>query len=149
MAKNGVKRHKKNRRAKRAERWTGQGGRAAAPFLLLILLLGSLRWSIIFFSLFSPTAESGPRLLSWDNTPERRSRFVTLPWKQNFWITTTRKRHLKNEFALFQTSSILFNFIQFVKCWRNYPGVNPKGPYVSFKKKLFVSHLRHKAGAWN
>ena len=103
----------------------------------------------LFFSLFSPTAESGPRLLSWDNTPERRSRFVTLPWKQNFWMTTTRKRHLKSEFALFQTSLILFNFIQFVKCWRNYPGVNPKGPYVSLKKNCFVSHLRHKAGAWN
>ena len=58
----------------------------------------------------------------------RRSRYVTLPWKLNFWITTNRKRHLKREFALFQTSSILFNFIQFVKCWRNYPGVNPKGP---------------------
>ena len=99
-----------------------------------------------FFSLFSPTAESGPRLLSWDNTPERRSRFVTLPWKQNFWITTTRKRHLKNEFALFQTSSILFNFIQFVKCWRNYPGVNPKGPYVSFKKNcLYLTYAIKRA----
>ena len=61
----------------------------------------------------------------------RRSRYVTLPWKENFWITTNRKRHLKREFVLFQTSSILLNFIQFVKCWRNYPGVNPKGPYLS------------------
>ena len=29
----------------------------------------------------------------------------------NFWMTTNRKRHSKSEFALFQTSSILFNFI--------------------------------------
>ena len=30
------------------------------------------------------------------------------------------KIHLKSKFALFQTSSILFNFISFVKCWRNF-----------------------------
>ena len=30
---------------------------------------------------------------------------------QNFWITTNRKCLLKSEFALFQTSSILFIFI--------------------------------------
>ena len=30
-----------------------------------------------------------------------------------------RKRHLKREFALFETLSILFNFISLVKCWRN------------------------------
>ena len=145
MTKNGVKRHKKNRRAKRAERWTGEGERAAASFLLLRLLLSSLRWSIIFFHFFLQL-QSGPRLLSWDNTPERRSRFVTLPWKQNFWITTARKRHLKSEFALFQTSLILFNFIQFVKCWRNYPGVNPKGPYVSFKKNcLYLTYAIKRA----
>ena len=52
----------------------------------------------------------------------RRSLYVTLPWKENSWITTNRKRHLKREFVLFQTSSILFNFIQFVKCWRSFSG---------------------------
>ena len=42
---------------------------------------------------------------------DRRSRYVTLPWYQNFWMTTNRKHHLRSEFALFQTSTILFNFI--------------------------------------
>ena len=32
------------------------------------------------------------------------------------------KIHLKRDFAPFQTSSILFNFIQFVKSWRNFRG---------------------------
>ena len=32
------------------------------------------------------------------------------------------KRHLKSGFALFQTSLIFFNFISFVKCWRNFLG---------------------------
>ena len=35
-------------------------------------------------------------------------------------MTTNRKRHLKSEFSLFQTSLILFNFISFVKCSRNF-----------------------------
>ena len=30
-----------------------------------------------------------------------------------------RKIHLKSKFALFQTSSILFNFVYFVKFWQN------------------------------
>ena len=47
----------------------------------------------------------------------------------------------KREIALFQTSSILFNFIYFVKCWRNFLGLNPKGSYLL--------HLLHKAGEWN
>lgn len=29
----------------------------------------------------------------------------------NFWMTTNQKRHLKSEFAPFQTSAILFDFI--------------------------------------
>ena len=29
----------------------------------------------------------------------------------NFWMTTNQKRHLNSEFAPFQTSSILFDFI--------------------------------------
>ena len=32
-----------------------------------------------------------------------RSRYVTLPWYQNFWMITKQKRHLKSEFALFET----------------------------------------------
>ena len=39
-----------------------------------------------------------------------------------FWMTTNQKHHLKSEFALFQTSLILFSFIQFVNCWRNFLG---------------------------
>ena len=30
-----------------------------------------------------------------------------LPWQQNFWMKTNQNHHLKSEFALFQTSSIL------------------------------------------
>ena len=50
-------------------------------------------------------------------------------------MTTNQKRHLESEFALFQTSPILFSFIQFVKCWRNSLGLNPKGPYLSLEKE--------------
>ena len=50
-------------------------------------------------------------------------------------MTTNQKRRLENEFALFQTSSILFSFIQVVKCWRNSLGLNPKGPYLSLEKE--------------
>ena len=50
-------------------------------------------------------------------------------------MTTNRKNHLKIEFVLFQISTILFNFIQFVKCWRNFPRLNPKGPYLSLEKE--------------
>ena len=50
-------------------------------------------------------------------------------------MTTNQKRHLESEFALFQTSSIVFSFIQFVKCWRNSLGLNPKGPYLSLEKE--------------
>ena len=68
---------------------------------------------------------------------ERRSRYVMLPWWQNFWMTTNRKRNLKTEFALFQTSSILFSFIKFVKYWRNFLRLNPNGLhiYLSLEKE--------------
>lgn len=42
---------------------------------------------------------------------ERRSCYVTLPWYQNFNMTTNRERPLKSEFTPFQTPSILLNFI--------------------------------------
>ena len=29
----------------------------------------------------------------------------------------------------------LFNFIQFVKCWRNVSGLKPKGPHLSLEKE--------------
>ena len=145
MAKNGVKRHKKNRRAKRAERWTGQGEGAAAPFLLLILLLGSLRWSIFFFFTFFSNCRiwSQATLLGQYTGEEKSFRHVAMEAK---FLNNNNPRHLKSEFALFQTSSILFNFIQFVKCWRNYPGVNPKGPYVSLKKNcLYLTYAIKRA----
>ena len=41
----------------------------------------------------------------------------------------------KREFALFQTSSILFSFIQFVKCWRNFLELNLKEQYRSLGKE--------------
>ena len=46
-----------------------------------------------------------------------------------------REHHFKREFALFQTSTILFNFIEFVYCWRNFVGLNPKEPYLSLEKE--------------
>ena len=46
-------------------------------------------------------------------------------------VTTNRKR----EFAPFQTSSILLDFI-FVKCWRTFLGLNSKGTaYLSLEKE--------------
>ena len=51
-------------------------------------------------------------------------------------MTTKRKRLLKSELrALFQTSSILFNFFLFFKSWRNCRGLNPKGLYLSLEKE--------------
>ena len=50
-------------------------------------------------------------------------------------MTTNRKRHLKSEFDCFKRPSILFKFIWFVKCWRNYLGLNSKGPHLSLGKK--------------
>ena len=44
-------------------------------------------------------------------------------------MTTTKKRRLK----LFQTSSILFSFNQFVKCWLNLVELNRKGPYLNLE----------------
>ena len=46
------------------------------------------------------------------------------------------KPSLKSEFALFQTSSILFSFIEFVKCWQNFVGLNPKVQYLSLEKEI-------------
>ena len=45
---------------------------------------------------------------------ERRSRYVTLPWKQNFWMTTNRLSHLhvkvySHYFKLHRSYSISFN----------------------------------------
>ena len=45
------------------------------------------------------------------------------------WMITNRLRHLKSDFALFQTSAtILFDSIEFVKYWRHFLGLNTKGP---------------------
>ena len=60
--------------------------------------------------------------------------------------------HLENEFALFHTSTISFNFTEFVNCWRNFLGLNLKWPYLSLEKKkkfLRCAHLLSEVGAWN
>ena len=47
-------------------------------------------------------------------------------------------------------SSILFNFIYFVKFWRTFLGLNPKESHLSLEKgkgNLCCVHLLHKAGA--
>ena len=46
------------------------------------------------------------------STSERRSRYVTFPWQQNFWMTSNRKSHLKvysHQFKLHRSFSISFN----------------------------------------
>ena len=65
------------------------------------------------------------------------------------------KRHFKSGFALFQTSSMLFNFIYISECWRNFLGwVGKDRPYLSSEKEkaekiLCCVHLLHKGGALN
>ena len=58
-----------------------------------------------------------------------------------------RKRHVKNEFALFQSSSLLFHLPQFVKCWRIFLELNSKGLYPSSEKEkrksLSCVHVLH------
>ena len=54
-------------------------------------------------------------------------------------MTTNQKRQLESEFPLFQTSSILFSFIQFVKCWLNSLCLNAKGPHLSLEKENFCT----------
>ena len=49
-----------------------------------------------------------------------------------------RKRDVKNEFALFQSSSLLFHLPQFVKCWRIFLELNSKGMYPSSEKEKIV-----------
>ena len=75
---------------------------------------------------------------------ERRSRYVTLPYKQNFWMTTNWKRDFKIKKWIPTVSNC---FIYFVKCWRNFLRLNPKGPYLSQGKEkdvLCCVYLLHK-----
>ena len=54
------------------------------------------------------------------NREEKSLRRVAMVAK--FLDDNKPKCHLKSGFALFQTSSILFNFISCVKCGRNFLG---------------------------
>ena len=64
-------------------------------------------------SLLSPPPSNGLEI----NRPRgaligRRRRYVVLPWKQNFWMTTNRKSHLKvylHYFKLHRSYSISLN----------------------------------------
>ena len=53
------------------------------------------------------------------------------------------KRYLNSRFALLQTSSIIYNFIQFVTCWRNFLGWIRKARTSMFRKRKFLccAHL--------
>ena len=52
--------------------------------------------------------------------------------RQCKWPSLSKKiREPKWCFALFQTSSLLFHFIQFVKSWRIFLELNSKGLYLS------------------
>ena len=52
-----------------------------------------------------------------------------------------RKRHSKSEFALLQTFSGLFHFVQFVKCWQIFLELNSKRLYQSSGKEKELSLL--------
>ena len=68
-----------------------------------------------------------------NNTEEKSLRHVAMV--ANFLNNNKLKTSLKSEYALFQSSLILFNFISFVKCWRHFLVVNAKGPYISLEKE--------------
>ena len=68
-----------------------------------------------------------------NNTEEKSLHHVATV--ANFLNNNKLKTSLKSEYALFQSSLILFNFISFVKCWRHFLVVNPKGPYISLEKE--------------
>ena len=82
--------------------------------------------------------------------------FKNVPWVFNFnrigkrCISRQRQRnhHPKREFALFQTSSLLFQLFQFVKCWRIFQELNSKGLFLSSQKEkeyrclVFTSSLK-------
>ena len=64
------------------------------------------------------------------------------------------KINSKSKFALFQTSSILFNSVHLMcQMLAKFSGFNPKGPYLSLKKLkrnfFCCADLLRKAGAWN
>lgn len=48
----------------------------------------------------------------------------------------------ENEFALFQTLSRLFQFAQFVKCWRIFLELNSEGLFRKGKKEIFLLSVR-------
>ena len=54
------------------------------------------------------------------NREEKSLRHVAMVAK--FVDDNKPKIHSKGEFTLFYPSSILFNFIKFVKCWRHFWG---------------------------
>ena len=68
--------------------------------------------------------------------PQKREVITSHCHGSKFLDDNKPKCHLKSEFALFHSSSILqLNFISFVKCWRNVLGLNPKGPYLTVQKE--------------
>ena len=64
---------------------------------------------------------------------ERRSRYVTLPRKQNFWMTTNPNCHLKVTHTVSNFTSLVTCHLSLYsdKCWRNFLGLNPKGLHLS------------------
>ena len=83
---------------------------------------------------------------------ERRSRYVTLPWKQNFWISTNRKFTKKVNshcFKLHRSYSISFNLSNAGEIsW-----IESERTVFEFRKRktnfLCCFHLLREAGAWN
>ena len=72
----------------------------------------------------------------------------------NFWMTTNRKHHLKSEFALFQTSTVIsFKFHLICQMLAKFSGVKSEKTVSKFRKRkrqfLRCARLLRKAGAWN
>ena len=55
--------------------------------------------------------------------------------------STQKSTYTAFTFTLFQNSSIFFNFILFVKCWRNFLGWNPIGSYLSLENENVTSRF--------
>ena len=77
--------------------------------------------SIIFLNLFF-------------NIIEKRSRYVTLPWQQNFWMTTNQNVALKVDSHCFKLHrSYLIHLI--CQMLAKFSGLISKGPYLSLEKE--------------
>ena len=91
------------------------------------------------------SCSSGESLFSTCNKP-LKGEVVTSRWHgSNFSGWQQTESHTVSNF----TDVTQFQF--YIKYWRTFLRLNPKGPYLCFEKERFLccGHLLHKAGAWN